>query len=69
MKNTTYTTMSRNIGQVRERDADTKIAQLNSETKKLWRRDYSEFLYERDADGDSHNPSRLSEGFVWIIRD
>lgn len=67
-KETLYTIMCNNIGQVRIENAQKEIDRLNKqENTNSWRMDNSEFMFvEDETDDDVHNPCELIEGYVWI---
>ena len=67
-KETLYTTMCNNIGQVRIENAQKEIERLNRQyNTNSWRTDGSPFMFvEDETDDDVHNPCELIEGYVWV---
>lgn len=67
-KETLYTTMCNNIGQVRIENAQKEIERLNRQyNTNSWRTDNSPFMFvEDETDDDVHNPCELIEGYVWV---
>lgn len=67
-KETLYTTMCNNIGQVRIENAQKEIERLNRQyNTNSWRTDDSPFMFvEDETDDDVHNPCELIEGYVWV---
>ena len=67
-KTTLYTTMSDNIGQMKEEDAQTHIDRMNEQDKtNMWRRDYSDqMIVEDEVDEDMNNPCIRQEGYVFV---
>lgn len=67
-KETLYTTIYNNIGQVRIENAQKEIERLNRQyNTNSWRTDNSPFMFvEDETDDDVHNPCELIEGYVWV---
>lgn len=67
-KETLYTTIYNNIGQVRIENAQKEIERLNRQYNiNSWRTDNSPFMFvEDETDDDVHNPCELIEGYVWV---
>lgn len=66
-KHILFKRMEDNIGQVKESEAQVEIDRLNKQTGRVWRRDYTEYL--EDDDQFRNGPSKLSDGYCWIVTD
>ena len=65
---TLLTTMTDNIGQMTEEQANNEIIRMNrQDNTSLWRKDYSEFMEVIDeTDDEMNNPCMKREDYVWV---
>ena len=64
---TLITTATDQIGQMTGTQAVKEIARMNSQTKKSWRMDCSDYMDVIDEmDDEINNPCKRKEGYVWV---
>ena len=62
---TIYRSIENHKGQVKVEDANKRIQELEKETKKKWKMDFTPYL--KDDDKDFPHPLELSRGFCWLV--